>query len=119
MQGNRSTPSLHRTKVSQMSEEEQKPNRLGTIAIVLIAFLVVYTVSLSVFVVFLVRDYTAVKSQIQLLDERVQNLERVPVTAEAVSRPVGDRNKEQEQRGPTGSTSHYEVSRALVAYLFL
>lgn len=98
-----------------MSEEEQKPNRLGTIAIVLIAFLVVYTVSLSVFVVFLVRDYTAVKSQIQLLDERVQNLERVPVpvTAEAVSRPVGDRNKEQEQDrgGPTGSTSHYEVSR--------
>ena len=104
-----------------MSEEEQKPNRLGTIAIVLIAFLVVYTVSLSVFVVFLVRDYTSVKSQIQLLDERVQNLERVPVTAEAeaVSRPVGDRNKEQEQRGPTGSTNHYEVSRAFVAYLFL
>lgn len=77
------------------NNEKSSPLRL--LVALAIVLLVVYCVSLSVFLVYLMRDYSLLKDHVQDLRGRVVSLEadRVAARATATVSPSGDRKRRE------------------------
>lgn len=77
--------------------ENEKSSPLRLIVALAIVLLVVYCVSLSVFLVYLMRDYSVLKEDVKDLRERVVSLEadRVAARATATVSPSGDRKRRE------------------------
>lgn len=84
------------TKNSLAMADNEKPSPLRFLLALAIVLLVVYCVSLSVFLVYLMRDYSLLKEHVQDLRGRVVSLEGDRVTARATTvLPSGDRKRRE------------------------
>ena len=87
MQGN----STQRYKTSVVDGEARGASKpWGTVVVVSIVFLIVYTLCLSALVLFVFCDYAALKSRVHTLEARIQALEEIPVAAEVRPPSLGD-----------------------------
>ena len=84
------------TKNSLAMADKEKPSPLRFLLALAIVLLVVYCVSLSVLLVYLMRDYSLLKEHVQDLRGRVVSLEGDRVTARATTvLPSGDRKRRE------------------------
>jgi len=70
--------------------ENGKPGPLRFLLALAIVLLLVYCVSLSVFLVYLMRDYSLLKQHVQDLQGRVDSVQKGSVTSRATILPSGD-----------------------------
>lgn len=77
--------------------ENEKSSPLRLIVALAIVLLVVYCVSLSVFLVYLMRDYSVLKEDVKDLRKRVVSLEADRVAARATVSPSGDRKRRENE----------------------
>ena len=70
--------------------EKEKPGPLRFLLALAIVLLVVYCLSLSVFLVYFMREYSLLKQSVQDLRSRVVSLEERRVTARATVSPLGN-----------------------------
>jgi len=70
--------------------EKEKPGPLRFLLALAIVLLVVYCLSLSVFLVYFMREYSLLKQSVQDLRSRVVSLEERRVTARATVSPSGN-----------------------------
>ena len=102
-----------REKNSFKMAEKEKPGPLRFLLALAIVLLVVYCVSLSVFLVYLMRDYSQLKQHVQGLRSRVASLEKSKVTARATVSPSGgkkSRENKDSKLQETQQVSRYWVS---------
>lgn len=79
--------------------DKEKSNPLRLLVALAIVLLVVYCVSLSVFLVYLMRDYSLLKEDVKDLRGRIVLLEADRVAARATSTvsPSGDRKRRENE----------------------
>lgn len=78
--------------------DKEKSNPLRLLVALAIVLLVVYCVSLSVFLVYLMRDYSLLKEDVKDLRGRIVSLEADRVAASATSTsPSGDRKRRENE----------------------
>lgn len=79
--------------------DKEKSNPLRLLVALAIVLLVVYCVSLSVFLVYLMRDYSLLKEDVKDLRGRIVSLEADRVAARATSTvtPSGDRKRRENE----------------------
>ena len=79
--------------------DKGKSNPLRLLVALAIVLLVVYCVSLSVFLVYLMRDYSLLKEDVKDLRGRIVSLEADRVAARATSTvsPSGDRKRRENE----------------------
>lgn len=79
--------------------DKEKSNPLRLLVALAIGLLVVYCVSLSVFLVYLMRDYSLLKEDVKDLRGRIVSLEADRVAARATSTvsPSGDRKRRENE----------------------
>lgn len=79
--------------------DKEKSNPLRLLVALAIVLLVVYCVSLSIFLVYLMRDYSLLKEDVKDLRGRIVSLEADRVAARATSTvsPSGDRKRRENE----------------------
>lgn len=94
--------------------EKEKSGPLRFLLALAIVLLVVYCLSLSVFLVYFMREYSLLKQSVQDLRSRVVSLEERSVTARATVSPSGNlktrENKEPYLGGAQQVSCHLENS---------
>ena len=94
--------------------EKEKPGPLKFLLALAIVLLVVYCVSLSVFLVYFMREYSLLQQSVQDLRSRVVSLEERRVTARATVSPLGNlktrENKEPNLGGAQQVSSYSKNS---------
>ncbi|XP_078378824.1 uncharacterized protein LOC144661971 isoform X2 [Oculina patagonica] len=104
---------LHRkpTRNSLTMADNEKSSPLRLLVALAIVLLVVYCVSLSVFLVYLMRDYSLLKEHVQDLRGRVVSLEadRVAARATATVSPSGDRKRRENKESDLQQTKIADI----------